>query len=81
MQEIIIRKIEESIEYISLQLNNVSEDEIDCTWVNSDEILQIFKYLIEKIELENDSEKIIILSEIFFKFTKKNYSKEQNKLF
>lgn len=80
MQEIRISNIEASISALTENFKNISGESVDNKWITSNEFLQIFKEFIEKIELESDSEKIKILSDIFTKFTLTTYSKEENKL-
>ena len=74
-----IKNLEDMVANISKKLEE-HKDKIDKSWYDGIEAIKIFKKLIEEIELEEAQEKIKVLSNVFVKFSYKEYKNDKNKI-
>lgn len=77
--EIRVRNIEKAIQNISDKLNELTESSIDREWFESIEAIEMFKQLLEKIEFEQDTEKLTALSDIYAISGTQHFSNDPNK--
>lgn len=74
-----IKNLEDMVTNISEKLEEY-KDEIDKSWYDEIEAIKIFQKLIEEVEFEEAQEKIKVLSDVFVKFSYKEYKNDKNKI-
>jgi len=77
--EIRTKNIEKSLVDISEKVNSISEKHLTIEWFKSTEALEMFRLLVEKVQFEDDNQKIKSIADIYAVSGTKEFSKDPNK--
>ena len=77
--EVRMQNAEKAIDSMKKALENLGEGKVSKEWFESEEALDMFKNLLQKIEYEGDKEKINNLSNIYCLFGTNEHKDDPNK--
>ena len=77
--EVRMQNAEKAIDSMKKALENLGEEKVSKEWFESEEALDMFKNLLQKIEYEGDNEKINNLSNIYCLFGTNEHKDDPNK--
>lgn len=78
-EELFLTNLERAVNEMSQRLSTIEEQKIDKGWFESKEALSLFKTLLEKVEYEQDTNKIRTLSQIYTLFGTSKHVADPNK--
>ncbi|HNX54046.1 MAG TPA: hypothetical protein PLG33_04305 [Prolixibacteraceae bacterium] len=77
--EIRIKNIEKALRDISDKMGQISENSINKNWFDSEEAIELFKQLVDKVQFEQDTAKSSTLSKIYAISGTNEFSTDPNK--
>lgn len=77
--EIRLRNIEQAIDEIGEKIDNINENDLSTAWFESNEAIELFRVLTEKVQFQNDPEKVRTLAQLYATSGLKCHADDPNK--